>query len=229
MASLGCKMSCLDTAGQGGIGINPDTGLNVPHGARLMRLAMLMLRRREFFTMLIDEIERIIKTAAKNDLTPAIRLNGVSDLRWENITIPDIGKSIFEIFPSVQFYDYSKWSVQARDAAYNQIPNYDVTLSYSGDNLDSVAYALENNHRVAVVFNIPAHSRTQALPTTYNINGVVYDVLNGDEYDLRFLDPTGVIIGLSYKDAKGYDADRRELSKAERTAASFASSFIVNV
>ena len=62
--------------------------------------------------------------------------------------------------------------------------------------------AFEQGYNVATVFGI---KKSQPMPETYN--GV--SVFNGDESDLRFLDPKGVVVGLyakgkAKKDTSGF-------------------------
>ena len=38
-------------------------------------------------------------------IQPCVRLNGTTDIQWENIKID---YNIFELFPEVQWYDYTK-------------------------------------------------------------------------------------------------------------------------
>ena len=93
------------------------------------------------------------------------------------------GKNIFQMFPTVQFYDYTK--VNNRKVAH--IPNYHLTFSKADGNDMDVRIALSNGMNVAAVF--------RELPETY----LGRPVINGDETDLRFLDPQGVIVGLKAK------------------------------
>jgi hypothetical protein len=94
-------------------------------------------------------------------------------------------KNILEIFPMVQFYDYTK--VPNRITLVKKYKNYDLTFSYSGENLDECVKMLSKNIRVAVVF--------KKVPTEFW--GRV--VIDGDKYDMRYRDETDVIVGLKYK------------------------------
>jgi hypothetical protein len=94
---------------------------------------------------------------------------------------------LFEHFPSVQFYDYTK--IPTRKIA--DIPNYNLTWSYSAFNPKYAEYfdtALDKGMNVAVVFN-------HDLPKEFK--GV--RVIDGDKHDLRFLDGTNVVVGLRAK------------------------------
>jgi len=118
----------------------------------------------------------------------AIRLNGTSDIPFEKIKL-DNGLNIFETFPNVTFYDYTK-----NPKRFNkELPkNYHLTFSRSEDNDNDVDDVLAKGGNVAVVFGVKS---VEDLPTTYK----GYPVINGDETDLRFLDEKNVVVGLKYK------------------------------
>lgn len=179
-ASLGCKTACLNTAGRGGMFKQGET-TNVIQKARIRKTKQFFLDRELFMLELYCDIKNAIKQSEKLGLTPVIRLNGTSDIIWEKI--PLLGfKNIFEAFSNVQFYDYTK--ILKRDYS---IPNYHLTFSKSESNDREVQKAIDNGVNVAIVFN--------QLPVHYY--GV--EVIDGDKNDLRFLDKTGVIVGLKAK------------------------------
>jgi len=126
---------------------------------------------------LVSDINKAIKLATKLGLTPVFRLNGTSDLSWEKYDAGQ-GLNIFEQFPYVQFYDYTK--VLGRKIA--QYKNYHLTFSKADGNDADVAAALEQGMSVVAVYDeIPA------------------GVPSADETDLRFLDAKGVMLGLKAK------------------------------
>ncbi len=122
MAQLAkCEAPCLFTAGRG--------AMNSVQKSRLTKTLLFHSQRQEFMTRLAADIERLVKKAQRRGMIPLVRLNGTSDIRWENIRFQYQGqeKTIFEIFPDVQFYDYTKL------ANRKDVPaNYDLTFSYSG-------------------------------------------------------------------------------------------------
>jgi hypothetical protein len=118
----------------------------------------------------------------------AIRLNGTADIPFEKIKL-DSGLNIFETFPNVQFYDYTK---NPKRFEKKQSANYHLTFSRSEDNDKVAEDLLSKGHNVAIVFGV---KNVNDLPTTYK----GYKVINGDETDLRFLDESNVVIGLKYK------------------------------
>lgn len=178
MASKGCAAACLNTAGRG-------IYANIQN-ARIRKTRYFFTNREAFMLDLAADIAVAIRRAKKNDLTPVFRLNGTSDIRWE--TIPVAGfRNIMEMFPNVQFYDYS-----ALPNRRNLPPNYHLTYSRKEDNDASVTAWLARGDNVAVVFDV---ARSGSLPTSWN----GYRVVDGDKDDLRFLDPRGVVVGLRGK------------------------------
>jgi hypothetical protein len=194
-ATAGCKAACLNTAGRGGMFKKGET-TNVIQKARIRKTILFFTDRRQFMIDLFDDIRKAIKQSEKLGLTPVFRLNGTSDLAWEKYTLNE--QTVFEAFPNVQFYDYTK--ILGRKV--NHIPNYHLTFSAADGNDEDVTKAIEQGYNVATVFGL---KKSLPMPATYN--GL--PVFNGDESDLRFLDPKGVIVGLyakgrAKKDTSGF-------------------------
>lgn len=177
-----CKRFCLNGSGHSKIDIL--SGKNNIQKARIKKAIAFFENKNAFMFALIHEIKKAMKKAEKLGLNFAIRLNGTSDLSPEDFVYN--GKNILEIFPDVQFYDYTK--VPARLSLLNKYENYDLTFSFDGHNWKSAEKFLQNGGKVAVVF--AGHN----LPVSYKD----YQVVNGNNYDMRFLDPAQSIIGLSY-------------------------------
>jgi hypothetical protein len=141
--------------------------------------------------LLVKDIELAIKQSAKLNLVPVFRLNGTSDLSFEKYEVIRNGKlyrNIFLAFPDVKFYDYTK--VLGRKVS--DISNYSLTFSAADGNDNDVMKAIAQGYNIAVVFGV---KKTEALPVEY----LGLPVFNGDESDLRFLDPKNVIVGLYAK------------------------------
>lgn len=179
-ASLACLDACLNTAGRGGI-IKKGETTNTIQKARLRKTLAFFNETETFMAQLAKEIGNIVKLANKHGLTPAIRLNGTSDIRWENEKVGGFA-NLMEMFPNVIFYDYTKLANRR-----NLPPNYRLTFSLSESNDVSAEQALTAGMNVAVVF--------RNLPPTF----MGRPVIDGDVSDLRFLDPMGVIVGLKAK------------------------------
>ena len=175
-ATAGCKSACLNTAGRGGM-FKKGENTNVIQKARIRKTVAFFFDRDAFMQDLVSDINKAIKLATKLGLTPVFRLNGTSDLSWEKYDAGQ-GLNIFEQFPYVQFYDYTK--VLGRKIA--QYKNYHLTFSKADGNDADVAAALEQGMSVVAVYDeIPA------------------GVPSADETDLRFLDAKGVMLGLKAK------------------------------
>ena len=99
-ASAGCAAACLNTAGRG--------AMNVVQRARLKKTFRFWNNRNKFLMDLATEIGRLKRRAAAKGLKAAVRLNGTSDLPYERYKVPGTDKNIMELFPDVQFYDYTK-------------------------------------------------------------------------------------------------------------------------
>jgi hypothetical protein len=189
-ATAGCKAACLNTAGRGGM-FKRGESTNVIQEARKRKTRMFFENRENFLAILKDDIRKAIKQAEKKGLIPVFRLNGTSDISWEKY-------GVIQEFPNVQFYDYTK--VLGRKV--NGLANYHMTFSAADGNDLDVLRAIKEGYNIATVFGI---KKTLPMPETYN--GV--SVFNGDDSDLRFLDPKGVVVGLyakgkAKKDTSGF-------------------------
>lgn len=193
-ASRDCTRVCLNLAGHGGIALDAS-GLNAVQRARIARINYYRWHRPEFWALLVAAIESHIRRATKKGLTPVVRLNGTSDLPWEIMRDPS-GKNIFELFPTIQFYDYTKNPKRAISWAHGAMPaNYHLTFSRSESNDADVQAVLAAGGNVAVVFDCGHGHDASRMPETFYGRPVI----NGDADDLRFLDPPGVVVGLSAK------------------------------
>lgn len=201
-ASKGCKSACLYSAGRGKFS-------NV-QAARVAKTVLFRDNLNYFMWSLIKDIQALVRKAKRKGLTPCVRLNGTSDIRWENVRHRG-GKNIFELFPNVQLYDYTK-DFKRVDALKGRWGNYHLTFSMSEAraNQRQAWKLLEQGVNVAMVFR-------SELPSSHN----GYDVIDGDKHDLRFLDKRGVIVGLkakgdAKKDSSGFvqDAVTIELNEA---------------
>lgn len=180
-----CAKACLYSAGRG--------AFNNVQQSRIDKTLYFFESRDEFMLQLAKNISALIKKAHAKGLKPLVRLNGTSDIRWESIQVANTGLNIFEFFPDVQFYDYTK------DANRKDLPvNYDLTFSYSG--VESfkpyVFKAQSKGMRMAVVFR-----KESNIPTLFK--GI--RVVSGDNSDVRHLDDQGVIVGLYAKGAAKRD------------------------
>lgn len=179
-----CRMACLNTSGRAAMEV--VTGSTKISNSRNIKTRLFYENTAYFMQWLIAEIKRDkAKTEAKGQ-TYAVRLNCTSDIDWANVIVD--GKTIFEIFPDVQFYDYTKnWN-----KFKNIAPNYHLTFSYTGKNANVAKSLLKQGFNVAVVFNTKVN---KPLPKSF----AGYDVIDGDLTDYRPSDGNGVIVGLRFK------------------------------
>ena len=184
-ASAGCAAACLNTAGRGAMG--------VVQKARLKKTNRFWDDRGQFLQDLAAEIAKLQKQAEAKGLKAAVRLNGTSDLPYERYKVGDTGMNIMQLFPEVQFYDYTK--LENRIVGQQLPANYHLTFSRAEDNDHKLADVLKHTS-AAVVFS-------GELPETWR----GYPVIDGDEHDARFTDAgPGVIIGLTAKGKARHDS-----------------------
>jgi hypothetical protein len=180
-ATAGCRAACLNTAGRGGMFKKGET-TNTIQKARIRKARYFFEDRAGFMADLYKDIQKAIRFAERKGLTPVFRLNGTSDLSWEKYEVAGY-TNIFEAFPTVQFYDYTKVPKRKVDS----IDNYHLTFSQADGNEKDANWAISKNMNVTVVFDkIPAEYKGR-------------EVFNADDTDLRFLDPKGVVLGLKAK------------------------------
>ena len=173
-ATAQCRAACLYTSGMASV-------FPTIKRTRIERTRFYVSDPAAFMAQLADEIRALVRQAQKRGLKPAVRVNGTSDL-------PKLAHAMAKMFPDVQFYDYTK---HARPWQ-RTLPNYHVTFSFSGENMRQAKEALKRGINVAVVFSGGKPAEWYGCP-----------VVDGDEDDLRFLDPQGVIVALKAKgDAK---------------------------
>lgn len=183
-----CMESCLYESGRAEFTPTVNEG-------RIRKTQLFVNELNWFMAMLERDIKRGINKAKKVGFEFAVRLNGTTDIAWENF-------GIMEKFPNVQFYDYTKNPNKIKAFTQGLLPkNYHVTFSRSGGNDKRVMMALAFGGNVAVVFDT---KKGKALPKKYK----GYKVIDGDLSDLRFTDPQNVVVGLRLKGRKA----RKELT-----------------
>lgn len=169
----GCEKTCLMWAGRGPM---PNTV-----AARLRRTKMFFEYRPWFMGLLVNDIFLAQLYAKQHNLTLVVRPNGTSDLPWEKIRTKN-SRNIFEEYPDVQFMDYTK--IPGR-----KIPdNYHLTFSLGNDNQLAAQRWLDRGGNVAAIYDDEMPDEIMGVPT-----------INGDEHDLRFLDPTPRVVALKRK------------------------------
>jgi hypothetical protein len=183
--TAGCEKACLFTAGRG--------AMNSVMLSRLRKTLYFNQYRDQFMLQLQNELIRERAKAERRGYKLIVRLNGTSDIRWENVNIGYAYANIMQALPDIQFYDYTKLANRRHIPA-----NYDLTFSYSGVEAYQpfVAKAVANGERIAVVF------RNRAIVNAMLANGETFlglPVVDGDDTDIRHLDPKGAIVALYAK------------------------------
>lgn len=191
-ASEGCALACLNTSGLG--------KMQSVQKARIAKTKEFLNNREAFVSTLEKEIDSKVKNAKKKMEKIAFRLNVLSDLPWYNIV--DMEKN-----SDISFYDYTPNLSRMIQFLKGELPsNYHLTFSRKENNQAQCELILAMGGNVAVVFD--------KLPQTY----LGKPVIDGDETDLRFLDPKGVIVGLKAKgkaknDTSGFVVKYSELQE----------------
>lgn len=208
-----CKKICLHSAG------NP-VYMQAKQAARIRRTLAYAQNPEAFMRVLVCSVLDKIKKA--NGEPIAIRLNGTSDIAWENVDFnvsPEFARflqvkygryvmvgyqNIFKLFNSLnvdcRFYDYTK---VRRDWGLCAYLGYHLTFSFDGwdnsSNLKLCSEAIANGVNIAAAFNV---KRGRPLPLVLESGGLAdfnLPIVDGDLTDYRPADPAGVIVGLRYK------------------------------
>jgi hypothetical protein len=185
-----CAKHCIFTSGMAAKNFHSkEIPCNPIWVSRIVKTLWFHRDREAFMTRLYRDIS--------NNSDAAIRLNVFSDWQWERqrVTVtPQLAerygtksgtfKNLMEVFPDTQFYDYTKHAARM----HRQNPsNYHLTFSMTENNSAQAIAVIEAGMNVAVV---ASHKTSSFWGRT---------MIDGDEHDLRFLDPTGVFIGLAPK------------------------------
>lgn len=177
-----CDKACLYSAGRG--------AFNSVQQSRIDKAKWFFDDRSSFVDQIIRDIGKLLRKAEAAGMTPLVRLNGTSDIRWESIPVTHKGityPNLMALFPHVQFYDYTKLANRKNVPA-----NYDLTFSYSGTPAYQkyVNIARDNGMRIAVVFR-----NAKDIPASF----LGMECIGGDDSDIRHLEPQGVVVALYAK------------------------------
>ena len=183
-----CHVHCLNGSGRNKADIAlrgvENSRVNI---GRIKRTRLFYQNRPTFMRLLIHELIRTKAYAERINYDFSVRLNCTSDLSPSLFVDPDTGLNVLELFPNVQFYDYTK--VLSRYVLAEKHKNYHLTFSYDGYNDEKCLEVLKYGGQVAVVF-----LNQKELPSYF----MGYPVVDGNEDDIRYKNGSGVIIGLHY-------------------------------
>ncbi len=186
--SCNCSRYCLHASGRNKLELLKNKGPGSIEKSRVRKARYFYEHRTLFMILLIHEIRQARQKAKAEKKELAIRLNCTSDINLEEFVYE--GENILQIFPEIQFYDYTK--VPEHIDLTRKYPNYDLTFSYSGVNWDLCEKLLNNNFRISAVFE-------DKLPNEYR----GYPVIDANNDDVRYLDPRRIVCGLTYKKVAG--------------------------
>jgi hypothetical protein len=203
-ASKGCIDACLYTAGMGSFS-----------NVQLARInkTLLFFDQKLVFMGILEK--QLIKFWGKYGSSLAIRLNGTSDIPFENVRTFD-GLNIFERFVGIQFYDYTKSFKRVID---NKQVNYHLTFSVDERDTSKVnaSKVLQAGKNIALVVSTKLYKelfggtdKEKDFKEVYikNLQGAKFELLNGDINDLRFKDRFGIVVlkakGKANKDRTGF-------------------------
>jgi hypothetical protein len=183
-ASEGCLFSCLNLAGMGAFSNVQD--------ARIAKTKEFFRDPKGFVETLAEDVQAAQRKAERLGMELCVRLNGTSDLPWENLG-GQIGVPLMRRFPNTRFYDYTKNAARVRAYLAGRLPdNYSLTFSRSECNGETALELARAGGNVAVVFDT---KKGEPLPAKWGGRPVI----DGDLHDLRFLDGRGRIVGLRAK------------------------------
>lgn len=169
--------ACLNFNGRGGMPIG--------QAARIRRTRLFFNNRAEFMALLVADLHKLQDESERSGTLAVCRLNGTSDILWERIPT-DNGQTVFERFPNIRFYDYTKVPNRPTD-----IPNYYLLFSLSENNDRVALRELTRGRHVAVVVHA---GKKETLPEVWS----GYPAIDGDTHDYRPSD-IGTIVLLRAK------------------------------
>lgn len=166
---FGCKKDCLVSSGQ--------LGKTPAQKAVTKRTLCYLLEPTRFDNTLRAEI--FLHSANYGD-TLAVRLNGTTDIDFN---------SFIASMPSIRFYDYTKIYYRVKK---NTLNNYDLTFSGSANNdktMQITAKAIKSGFKTVLAVNTAETKGEYSMPNKLGLIPLV----NMDDTDARFLDPSGSV------------------------------------
>lgn len=170
-----CRKAC--------VGKNGNNGFPKTMNAKIAKTRFLFDHPKEAGILLADFWSKAQSKASDLGKDIGGRMNTFSDINWI-----EAAPWIFERFPAINFYDYTKdWD------RVSPFSNYHLTYSASEKTSDDdiINFVLQGKN-VAVVFK-PWGKKP--LPPEF----LGFPVIDGDKDDVRWKDPKGVIVGLRRK------------------------------
>ena len=164
--------------------------------SRIFKVLWLLMDPEGFRKQLMKEIWAHHKRSKKLGMRGAVRLNGSTDILWEEFFD-------MESF-NVMFYDYTKHPLSWR----KPVRNYHLTFSLD-ERMRSWRRAMEwlgSGYNAALVIAAEGSNRlADAIQASQELIGTKwhgYQVIDGDAHDARFLDDPGSWVALFAKGTK---------------------------
>lgn len=190
-----CRKFCLSSSGLAGVSARAAEDhaemVDTIAQARKNRTLLFLKNRDAFTRLLASEIASAKRKAERDGMKFAVRINGTSDISPLACQLGD-KRNIMDLFPDVQFYDYTKVIGRVLRWDREKYPLYDLTFSYDGFNWKDCQKAIAHGARVSVVMDMEQPETFHGLP-----------VVNGSDTDVRFSDPAGCIVYLHYHKTAG--------------------------
>jgi hypothetical protein len=185
-----CATSCLYHQGRG--------RFTTTQNARIRKTKELFETPNTFFMGLHSDISGLqYRLRGRDNPKLCVRLNGTSDILWEDMKVtPYEGRTIFDEFPHVEFYDYTKYKWGTR-TAWNDMPmNYHLTYSYDGTEEDvaNAMEVLENGWNVNVIHTETSYNNNLARISKGQKHAWGYPMFDNELNDLRFLDAKPMVL-----------------------------------
>jgi hypothetical protein len=179
-----CAETCVAFSGNG--------GFSQTQRSRIAKLDFAIQHPAAFANLLWHELDELQRKQGRKQI--AVRLNTYSDLRWERIA-----PQLFEDFPRINFYDYTKHTLRSRPEIW--IPeNYSLTYSVSEKTTPTeLAQANNAGRNLAVVVEVRSgkikDGSYRPIPRTWM--GIL--TVDGDIRDDRHNDPENRVVILRRK------------------------------
>jgi hypothetical protein len=164
--------------------------------SRIKKTVFFRENRAAFMAQMVSEIEHERDRCFQNSTRLALRINCFSDIIWERIAVPGTistaapyGKSLMEVFPDCDWWDYTKLHFRLHDKSLPE--NYSLTASWSElpKHQEACAEILHSGlGNVAMVFGEHAGKTGRHAYSQRRGDGRDFLVFSGDAQDMRHLD-----------------------------------------
>jgi hypothetical protein len=170
-SSKGCRANCIFYSGRGAIKSVQD--------ARIRRTKQYFEERPDFLAQVNKDIMSAIKHSERNNMIPTFRLDGTTDI--------GLARHFVRLYPTVQFYDYTK--VVKRVKLAEKYDNWHITYSLSENTTKgTMKILLAGTTNIAIPFKVVPNIGERLLWGR--------KLVDGYSNDLRFLDGVNRIVCL---------------------------------